>query len=305
MKQHFIPQFLLRNFAGCDADHLFVYDKQTGRVFSNAIGNIAAENGFYDFEADGGRHSLEPALGLVETRASEAIRSLIGDESTGRIPPEGRQWLAVFAALQFVRTRRRQNRSMDLIEALAGAVTRLGGDPAKTTLDGEPINLGISTEENRVQCLQTLGSLTREYAAHFDNKAWVLHQASAEDPFLIGDSPITLHNSLNQHTFKSTIGLGVPGIEINLPISNTLTLSFWCPTVEAFLRSTGLVSESYLLALEGKHPMPVTPEVTKHLNALQVAYAERFVYSNRKESFALVKEMITADSTFRAGLKDR
>jgi hypothetical protein len=171
MKQHFVPRFLLKNFAGGNADHLYVYDKLTGRVFSGAIGNIAAENGFYDFEADGDGHSLEPALGLVETRAAEAIRSLIRDESTDRISPDGRQWLAVFAALQFVRTRRRQNRSMDLIEALAGAVIRLGGDPSRAMLDGEPIHLDISTGENRVYCLQTLGSLTREYAAHFDNKA--------------------------------------------------------------------------------------------------------------------------------------
>jgi len=131
-----------------------------------------------------------------------------------------------------------------------------------------------------------------------------LASSRRRDPFLIGDSPVTLHNSLNQHAFKSTIGLGVRGIEINLPISKTLTLSFWCPTIGAFLRSTGLVSESYLRALEGKHAMRITPEVTRHLNALQVAYAERFVYSNRKESFDLVMQMITADPSFRAGLKD-
>jgi len=309
MKQHYVPQLLLRRFASStDGDHLFVYDKHTDNIFPAAISNAAAENGFYDFEVNGVKHSLEKfPLEMLETRAGATIKSLITDERTTHISAEDKSWVALFAVTQLLRTRREQSRSLALNHALRDAAIAVGGDPAKTTIevDGDLVKYEVLTpEENRLFCLRKLGPLAETLAKHFDNKLWVLHKTSIDDPFLIGDSPITMYNSLNQHSFKSTIGVAVPGIEIYLPISSTLTLGFLCPTIRAFFRSTMLVAEWYLNALDGTRPMPMTRETTKHLNFLQVAHAERFVYANSDKRFDLVQEMIAADPAFRTGLKD-
>ena len=50
--------------------------------------------------------------------------------------------------------------------------------------------------------------------------------------------------------------------------------------------------------------MPMTRETTRHLNSLQVEYAERFVYASSDKNLDLVREMIIADPSFRSGLKD-
>jgi hypothetical protein len=41
VKQHYVPQFLLRNFT--TQDYLFVYDKYTDKTYTAAIRKIAAE----------------------------------------------------------------------------------------------------------------------------------------------------------------------------------------------------------------------------------------------------------------------
>ena len=303
MKQHYIPQFLLRNFTA--QDYLFVYDKQTDKTYQAAISKIAAENGFYDFEIDGSKHSLESSLGTLESQTAAVIKTLLTDECSNRLSTTAKHWVAVFAAVQLLRTRRRQNNNLAQNQALRIAIIKVGGNPAKATIDGEKF-ASLTPEENRLYCMTTLGELAGQLSEQFENKLWVLQKTNIDVPFLIGDSPVALNNILNQHSFKSTTGLAVPGIEIYLPLSSTLTLGFFCPTIRTFLRSlqsTPFADEDFLRALDGTHVATLNPDNTKFLNWLQIAYAERFVYA-REDNFDLVREMIAANSSFRTGLKD-
>ena len=300
VKQHYVPQFLLRNFT--TQDYLFVYDKYTDKTYTAAIRKIAAENGFYDFEIGGDKHSLESSLGTLEAQTAAIIKTLLTDECPSRLSPTAKHWVAIFAAVQLLRTRRRQNHNLAQNQALRDAIIKVGGDPAKATINGEKF-ASLTPEENRLYCLTTLGELAAQLSEHFDNKLWVLHKTRIDVPFLIGDSPVVLNNMLNQHSFKSTIGLAVPGIEIYLPISSTLTVGFFCPTIKTFLRSKLFPDEDLLRALEGTHVVTLSRENTKFLNSLQIAYAERFVYAGA-DDFDLVREMIAANPSFRTGLKD-
>jgi len=304
MRQHVVPQFLLRNFTESGEENLLVYDKQSDKVYPQQLGSVAAEHGFYDFEVNGAKHSLEAALSMLEGRAAPTIKALINDERTTHIPRSSKAWVALFAATQLLRTRREQSRNIALNHALREGIITVGGDPAKATVDSVKF-VELTPETNRLDCLRKLGPMAAYLTEHFDNKLWVLHKTSIDDPFLIGDSPIAMYNALNQHPSKSTIGVAVPGIEIYLPISRTLTLGFLCPTIRTFLRSTPLAEEWYLAALEGTHAAPMTRETTRHMNFLQVAHAERFVYASNEKSFDLVREMISVEPAFRTGLKDR
>ena len=49
-RQHYVPQFLLRNFTDGEG-RLWVFDKQTGKPFSKSPAKVAAECGFYDYRS--------------------------------------------------------------------------------------------------------------------------------------------------------------------------------------------------------------------------------------------------------------
>ncbi|MDB5789306.1 DUF4238 domain-containing protein [Caballeronia mineralivorans] len=47
--QHYVPQFLLRNFGTGKKDQLHVFNKATDKTFLTNARNVAAESRFYDF----------------------------------------------------------------------------------------------------------------------------------------------------------------------------------------------------------------------------------------------------------------
>jgi hypothetical protein len=110
---------------------------------------------------------------------------------------------------------------------------------------------------------------------------------------------------------RGTLGFGVPGVEIYLPISSDLTLGFWCPTILAVLAAEhGALQRSalpslggtdeLLNAVGGSGPMRLGAENVKYHNSLQAAGAERFVFSQHK-NFDLLQEMLKANPALRAG----
>jgi hypothetical protein len=48
--QHYVPQFLLRNFCGRGKSRLFAFGRATGKVFEPRVRNVGGEHGFYDIE---------------------------------------------------------------------------------------------------------------------------------------------------------------------------------------------------------------------------------------------------------------
>jgi hypothetical protein len=102
--QHYVPQFLLRNFGtGNRNKQIWVFDKQDGRSFRTAIRNIASEGGFYDFSEVGERRSLDPAMQKLEDWVIEDFRR-INQQRTIPTDMEARLRIAFFAAVQNVRT---------------------------------------------------------------------------------------------------------------------------------------------------------------------------------------------------------
>jgi hypothetical protein len=142
------------------------------------------------------------------------------------------------------------------------------------------------------------------------NKSWILYTTTSQDPFWIGDHPVTLENTLNQSEVLGTLGLGVRGIEISLPLSDTLCLGFLCPSNEALVRESLTVAETtdqsvdaarrLICAFEGKDPFLFSHENVMHHNSLQVAYAEKYVFSRINE-FSVAREMTAAFPNTRNG----
>ena len=103
--QHYVPQFLLRNFGNGKKDQVWVYDKSSGRSFASDARNVASESRFYDFEYKGQPLSREPWLSELEGHAKSVISQILEADALSILAYEQKHILASFLAVQLTRTK--------------------------------------------------------------------------------------------------------------------------------------------------------------------------------------------------------
>lgn len=294
--QHYVPQFLLRNFGSGRGKQIFVFDKATGEIYQKPIKKVASGKGFYDCEVDGVPQSVDPLLTKMESVSSRMISRIVTAHSLRVLSDTGRKMVALFATVQMLRTDARRKKLKGMIDDVYAAVKSMGRDPNK--VEGFEF---LNEEDTRAASITSLRTLAADLMPYFLNKSWILYSATQVHPFYISDNPVTRFNS-NMHPFLSMLGLRALGMEIYLPLSSILCLGFLCPTIETTIR------ESYELAGRLGHPVPpglhewitaldigatvaLDPSNVTHHNSLQVASAERFVFSSN-DDFSLAREML-------------
>jgi hypothetical protein len=99
------------------------------------------------------------------------------------------------------------------------------------------------------------------YAQIIALKDFRLAEAAPGRSFYLGDNPVCLHNA---RTFgpRGSLGLTVPGIEIYLPLSSSLMLCAWCPSIMEGIRKNNDDSKQ-----------KVTAQLLKHLMAGRISAA--------------------------------
>jgi hypothetical protein len=110
-----------------------------------------------------------------------------------------------------------------------------------------------------------------------------LCSAAPGNEFWIGDHPVTLDNSMNPgDRLRSTLGFGVTGIEIYLPIRSQLMLGRLCLSIRAMFAASHAGKlppaprmEDFVRAFEGSATLELDAENVKYHNSLQVISAER------------------------------
>jgi hypothetical protein len=101
--QHYVPQFLLRNFCGGAKPKIWAYDESTGKSFETNVRIIAGEREFYDVIVGDATLSLEEGLSKLETQAGAVIDRIIDARSLGVLSEDDRALLAVFVSTQMQR----------------------------------------------------------------------------------------------------------------------------------------------------------------------------------------------------------
>jgi hypothetical protein len=307
---HYVPQFLLRNFCAGAKAKLWAYDKTTGRSFETNVRNIAAERDFYEVTVGDVTASLEASLSTLEAQASTVIERIITTRSLGVLSQDDRLLLAVFVATQIQRVPNQRESMLALNQELRRVLKGRFGS------EGEDFP---ELTEHEAKAL-TMKSLTepRKFAKHILNKAWLVFETAATNPFCIGDNPVTMQNQTEgDGPFRGNLGLAVPGIEIYFPISNTLTLAFFCRSHEDMIRDyvermrTTMIRDpgmtmgfgdllKWRRAFRTGLALPSSPDNVLNHNSLQVRYAERYLFSSQPD-FELVESMIAGDERFRVG----
>ena len=218
--QHYVPQFLLKQFANGKKPQVWVFDKTTGKIFKTHVKNVASENGFYNFRFKGNELTIEPSLSDIETHASKIIKDVVRKKSISDLSDDDRLFLSHFFSLQFVRTKQHRQSFRDLSETLGDTLKKRGEDISQ-------IKDYVEVDDKTLK-LHGIRSVLKsgEYAPYFLNKSWVLFKTTKSHPLYISDNPVTLQNMID-HGPYGNIGLAVRGIEIYFPLSKTLALGMF------------------------------------------------------------------------------
>jgi hypothetical protein len=304
--QHYVSRFLLRGFHGASEAQIWAFDKLSGKSFSTSIDAVASENGFYNIA---GSPALDEVIGKIENATAPIVAEIRARKALTGLDDDKRIWLSGFTALQLVRTKAYSERTQAMMRQLTQIVTHAsGGKLSKKVRKQLGLDASASGHE---KTLSTILGLTRVALAELLGKTLVLYRSEPSSPFWIGDSPVALQNTINPGDgIRGTLGLGVPGIEVYLPISSELVLAHMCPSiavaytgVQDEARRMGFIhahAEPYLQALKNGSAILLSKEYVTFQRALQVGCAERFVYSPVND-FDEAREMLEENSKLKTG----
>jgi hypothetical protein len=303
-KHHYVPQFLLRNFASERRDIIYAFDKWTGKQFGVAIADAAAERGYNTFDTDEASGCAEEFFTRIESIASPVIQRIVVDRRLPSITIAERAALVQFAIAQMLRSKNHRAIFGQIGEILRELADREGSPEFKAWVPTPNL------ERDKQALLMDLKRDLFHFAPYLANKDLMLFTATESHPLIIGDSPLIRTNTLNVSEFYGTTGLNSRGVEVYLPLSPTLALGFMCPTIGETMRevvgrlgrAASSTSFDYLLALELRRTLGLDPPNIDYLNSHQVISAERFLYSG-SDDFSLVQEMVESDPSLRTGAR--
>ena len=75
-KQHFVPQFILKNFSISNHKQLWVFDKLKETSFLNSIRNTASSKNFYELEKENVVLNTEEILSVVESDSAPILKKI-------------------------------------------------------------------------------------------------------------------------------------------------------------------------------------------------------------------------------------
>lgn len=302
--QHYVPQFLLRNFGSGKKDKLHVFDKQTGKSFATNAKNIAAESRFYDFRLEGQDLTIETELSKMEGGAKPVVKSILDSDSLGDLAAEDRTTLSVFMAVQMVRGKWYREQFREMPKLLEQALRAKDGEGADLSGIAEYVQVPDENEQ-AIHTARSFLRAARDFASHFADKVWALGATRPTHPFQLGDNPIGLQNMIDMGPYGN-IGLAVRGIEMYFPLSPRRILTMWCPSHVPAFRASALRdgpssgAGQVLAAIESGRSFEYKAEHVMNANSLQVRHAERFVFSCNGD-FSLARKMIEDHEVYRKG----
>ncbi len=304
--QHYVPRFLLNNFATPATEQVFCYDKREDRVFSPSTRNVASEKAFNDLSDGDPDTSMESPLSALEDKAALIINdNLLHHRTVRHLTRDDRRWLSLFIGVQMVRTRQFRQSVKDTNRQLANRMAEAGFAQS----DIQQVAGTGSDDEIKAFALGFL-SVAQELAEPINDKVWLLYES--DDQFLIGDHPVGLQNTVNRSEVRGTLGLAVPGIEIYLPLSPRYVLCLLCRDTfhelataanreRARLEKAGVFETlNFVARVRRRIPVPCKRGVVENLNSIQIRWSERFVFRPTSD-FDLARSMIAENPAHAHG----
>lgn len=287
-KQHFIPQFLLRNFAEGrpNKERLWTFDKRRGISYPASVGDTAHENRFYEGRSsDGAEIKAEGLTQYVDGMGADVVRDVV---ERRQLPLTGLPFVALsyFVAAQMYRVPLVRN-EMDFIRRV---IIQKWGPEVRAMDDDRGVG-DYSEADTKFASISSFVEEVPGIARLLQGKVWFLATAR-NSSFVLSDNPVVKHNHIDYWP-RGSLGLSQVGIEINFPISPDLALQILCPKIAEEIHVT---PEGYNMLVRQKKGIPVffEKENVEFVNSLQVIRSERFIYAQREEHLEIAREMLVA-----------
>ena len=300
--QHYVPQFLLRNFQFKATNHkadtkIYVYDKSNSKNFLAPIKSTGGERYFYEVKSQYDRYSIEERLGVHESNTAPIIKRIIENKSLKTLTKKEKMTLSKFISLQFLRGPAIRNRLSELVDLLEMELNFFEeNEVAKPT----------ELENKRNHCEIVLNGVN-QLSPFLYNKDWILCDSTTLG-LIISDNPVVMHN-----TFDEGTGLRNEGVEVYMPISPRFSLLILCSSVRKRITESlekpiknPLAKphiknlEKYAHTFKRNGTLKQNSENVIFLNSLQVINSERFLYS-QQPNFDLPNLMISKNEKLRSG----
>ena len=257
--QHWVPKFLIRNFADTDG-RVFCLNIQTDEVTKPPPKHAASGAGFNDFVINGKTVSFEDHLEKIETAAAPALKQIVRSRSVAALTNAQRTRVADFMAAQSFRT--------------------------------EAFYKGLEQQAPRQQFGPIFVQLWRSaflLSAEIVRRKWAVMVIGHDDVFYLGDNPVVLQRTENPSS-GGELGFDVNGVEAFMPLAPDCALYMPCA-----ITCHELVS-GYEVAVKNIHrPELKTAEASTDLAAL-LQLSEHVIRSSGSLYRALIPTARNPDS---------
>ncbi len=290
-KQHYVPQFLLKNFCFDNKQHLFVYDKTQNKSFSSNTQNVAQENCFYNLDTANGKICLEETYAKLEANVAPLITKIIQTESISWLTNDDMWNILEFIIVQFYRTPQYINLLKHEMQTNPEQrIEILDKDTNNILKIIKTMDLKVDANLAKIMAHNTLREVlnNNELIEHFNDMDWLLFRAPNDTPFVTSDAGIAMTN----HIFfgrNDISGFELPYTKIFLPISSHLMLALWHKNnmeehkkIITQLMMSGIpieVSDGFKNSITGEATNYPAKNV-KECNSLFYKTAERFIFSS-------------------------
>lgn len=169
--------------------------------------------------------TIEPATGQMESELAPLIEK-IRIEKRLEITTANKANLALLMAFQFIRTKKIRLMPERLNQQLVAHVQRMGLDPAKVQglVNWDKESLKRQHVKHQVEGLENFTKIMME-------KVFFVMTAPAGKSFYLSDHPVTLHSDEERRGVLMGLGIGVPFVQIYLPLSHDVMLCAYDPAV--------------------------------------------------------------------------
>lgn len=280
VKQHYVPQFYLRNFS-MDKTSIYCFDKVNVRSYSQSIKNVAQKKYFYELES----LYLEDDFASLESEVSKYINIIVRNKKYKALNNlKQRSKLALFMAAQLIRTLERRQ----LIELQVGALknhfieTGVMDDILSSFFDN--FLQDDSIKESHLKLIQEMLPLL---VKSFFFKKWVLLIDKTDVGFLTSDNPIVMYNAYNLE------GLDNENNHVFFPLSPQVCICLLDPSnYKNFKVKAQYSDEEINLNILKADTYKITNEKEVDcINALQAKYSTRHIFSQSND-FDKIKKLI-------------
>jgi hypothetical protein len=227
-KQHYVPQFYLKNFAKQINGEYFVncFDKSNFKEFKVNISDIACEKYFYEI-SDIADNAFEKVLSDFEGQVVKTYNKIISCKSLSCLKWREKEIFAKFVVLQELRTRENREHLRDMAQSLD---TWLSDKQLSEKMSKEIKELNSEESIRKIQLKQVGETLLErnQLSNMLLDLKWSILENNTKIPFWTSDHPINRHNPTDYEPYGN-LGTLCTGIQIFFPLTPKLSIAFYDP----------------------------------------------------------------------------